>query len=197
MWDKLFTRPPSQYLALKGDRTSPDFYLTKSHLRTLLTEVKRVQLSAWNLAKLSPLSSPESPSECSSARQGQGTVPSSPLGEVEYLRSPSPDSPSPPESYLYMETIHCEIFSVHDTNNYGILSRWQSFQLCLLHLRDIFPYSSFEGSRRDPRTRPITPSIKRPLPHYAKVRKRKHAQHTPEFSSELFYLGLIATPEGF
>ncbi|GFZ09061.1 hypothetical protein Acr_20g0008690 [Actinidia rufa] len=50
---------------------------------------------------------------------------------------------------------------LHDTNNYGILSRWQSFQLCLLHLRDIFPYSSFRGSRRDPRTRPITPSIKK------------------------------------
>ncbi|GFZ12957.1 hypothetical protein Acr_23g0013420 [Actinidia rufa] len=53
---------------------------------------------------------------------------------------------------------------LHDTNNYGILSRWQSFQLCLLYLRDIFPYSSFRGSRRGPWTRPITPSIKRPFP---------------------------------
>ncbi|GFZ06625.1 hypothetical protein Acr_18g0007950 [Actinidia rufa] len=58
---------------------------------------------------------------------------------------------------------------LHDTNNCGILSRWQSFQLCLLYLRDIFPYSSFRGSRRDPWTRPITPSIKRPLPHHSKV----------------------------
>ncbi|GFZ18414.1 hypothetical protein Acr_27g0001530 [Actinidia rufa] len=57
---------------------------------------------------------------------------------------------------------------LHDTNNCGILSRWQPFQLCLLYLRDIFPYSSFRGSRRDPRTRPITPSIKRPLPHHLK-----------------------------
>ncbi|GFZ03420.1 hypothetical protein Acr_16g0000440 [Actinidia rufa] len=57
---------------------------------------------------------------------------------------------------------------LRDTNNCGILSRWQPFQLCLLYLRDIFPYSSFRGSRRDPRTRPITPSIKRPLPHHSK-----------------------------
>ncbi|GFS42902.1 hypothetical protein Acr_00g0082420 [Actinidia rufa] len=49
---------------------------------------------------------------------------------------------------------------LHDTNNCGILSRWQSFQLCLLRLRDIFPYLSFRGSRCDPWTRPITPSIK-------------------------------------
>ncbi|GFY93718.1 hypothetical protein Acr_09g0001640 [Actinidia rufa] len=75
-------------------------------------------------------------------------------------------------------------FLLHDTNNYGILSRWQSYRLCLLHLRDIFPYLSFRGSRRDPWTRPITPSIKRPLLHHSKV----HTEHTPYFSSELFHL---------
>ncbi|GFY96917.1 hypothetical protein Acr_11g0012230 [Actinidia rufa] len=62
---------------------------------------------------------------------------------------------------------------LHDTNNCGILSRWQSFQLYLLYLRDIFPYSSFRGSRRDPWTRPITPSMKRPLPLHSKSRRRK------------------------
>ncbi|GFZ13231.1 hypothetical protein Acr_23g0016160 [Actinidia rufa] len=34
-----------------------------------------------------------------------------PWGEVEYLESPPPDSPSPPESYLYMKTTPCEILS--------------------------------------------------------------------------------------
>ncbi|GFZ10627.1 hypothetical protein Acr_22g0000250 [Actinidia rufa] len=75
----------------------------KSYLRTLLTEVKRVQRSAWdlaklspnpldrgktspwNLAKLSPLSSPEPPSECSSARQGPGYCPLLALGRGRVL----------------------------------------------------------------------------------------------------------------
>ncbi|GFS46599.1 origin recognition complex second largest subunit 2 [Actinidia rufa] len=43
-----------------------------AYLRTLLTEVKRVQRSARNLTKSSPLSSPEPPSECSSDRQELG-----------------------------------------------------------------------------------------------------------------------------
>ncbi|GFY88915.1 hypothetical protein Acr_06g0008550 [Actinidia rufa] len=86
---------------------------------------------------------------------------------------------------------------LHDTNNYGILSRWQSSQLCLLHLRDVFPYLSFRGSRRDPWTRPITPSIKRPLPIM-----QRYAEHTLQLSPELSFtcchrLGLISTPEGF
>ncbi|GFS41719.1 hypothetical protein Acr_00g0076020 [Actinidia rufa] len=52
------------------------------YFRTLLTEVKRVQRSAWNLTKSSPLSSPEPPSEYSyELVQSQSTVSSSPLGE--------------------------------------------------------------------------------------------------------------------
>ncbi|GFZ17477.1 hypothetical protein Acr_26g0007470 [Actinidia rufa] len=54
-----------------------------AYLRTLLTEEKRVQRSAWNLAKSSPLSSPEPPSEYSyELAQSQSAVSSSPLGEV-------------------------------------------------------------------------------------------------------------------
>ncbi|GFS31413.1 hypothetical protein Acr_00g0017160 [Actinidia rufa] len=44
----------------------------------------------------------------------------------------------------------------------------------------IFPYLSFRGSRRDPLTRLITPSIKRPLLHYAKV-----ARVVPRSSAEV------------
>ncbi|GFZ15855.1 hypothetical protein Acr_25g0002640 [Actinidia rufa] len=96
--------------------------------------------------------------------QNQSAVSSSPLGEVEYLARSSPTRiRSIHGNYPLRDSLH------HDTNNYGILSRWQSSQLCLLHLRDIFPYLSFRGSRRDPWTRPITPSIKRPLPHHSKV----------------------------
>ncbi|GFZ21709.1 granulin repeat cysteine protease family protein [Actinidia rufa] len=61
-------------------------------------------------------------------------------------------------------------------------ARWQSFQLCLLRLRDIFPYLSFRGSRRDPWTRPITPSIK----GRSSIIQR-YAEHTLQLSSELFY----------
>ncbi|GFZ16042.1 hypothetical protein Acr_25g0004510 [Actinidia rufa] len=101
-----------------------------------------------------------------SSPRARGTVSSSPLGEVKYLESPPEPSRilSIHGNYPLRDLLH------HDTDNYGILSRWQSSQLCLLYLRDIFPYSSFRGSRRDPWARPITPSIKRPLLHHSKVR---------------------------
>ncbi|GFZ09311.1 hypothetical protein Acr_20g0011190 [Actinidia rufa] len=78
------------------------------YLQTLLTEVKRVQRSARNLAKSSPLSSPEPPSECSSDRQELGYCLLLAIGRGKILGNLHQN---PPESYLYMETIHCEIFS--------------------------------------------------------------------------------------
>ncbi|GFZ02103.1 hypothetical protein Acr_15g0007120 [Actinidia rufa] len=125
----------------------------------------RGKTSPWNFAKSSPLSLPEPPSECSSARQEPGYCLLLALGRGRVLRISTRSLQNP----IYTWKLSIARSSPHDTNNYGIPSRWQSPQLCLLHIRDIFPYSSFRGSRRDPRTRPITPSIKRPLPHHSKV----------------------------
>ncbi|GFY80831.1 hypothetical protein Acr_01g0006400 [Actinidia rufa] len=79
-----------------------------AYLRTLLTEVKRVQRSARNLAKSSPLSSPEPPSECSSDRQELGYCLLLAIGRGKILRILEG---SGGDFHLYMDTIHCEIFS--------------------------------------------------------------------------------------
>ncbi|GFY88244.1 MATE efflux family protein [Actinidia rufa] len=153
--------------------------------------------SLWNLAKSSPLSSPEPPSEYSyELAQSQSAVSSSPVGEVGTW----PDQ-SPPESsrilsihgnYLLRDSLF------HGTNNYGILSRWQSFPLCLLYLRDIFPYSSFRGSRRDFHGHGHYSVYKKAAPPLKKVHKLNILYNSP--SSSFIHrhcLGLITTPEGF
>ncbi|GFS30388.1 hypothetical protein Acr_00g0011620 [Actinidia rufa] len=92
MWDKFFT-DQGRYVALAPSQNwSPMISPKVAYLRILLTEVKRVQRPAWNLAKLSPLSSPKA--EVLSPRP--------------WARLNSWLDQSPPDSYLYA---HREIFS--------------------------------------------------------------------------------------
>ncbi|GFZ09317.1 hypothetical protein Acr_20g0011250 [Actinidia rufa] len=76
-------------------------------------------------------------------------------------------TPFPPESYLYMETTPYEILSFTTPTITGY-SPDGNLSDCLLYLRDLLPYLSFRGSHHDPWARPITPSMKRPLPHLTK-----------------------------
>ncbi|GFZ01719.1 hypothetical protein Acr_15g0003280 [Actinidia rufa] len=73
-----------------------------TYLRTLLTEGKT---SPWNFAKSSPMSSPEPPSECSSARQEPGVFASSPA--VYFVRLCCRLlSPSPCQGYENITVVH-------------------------------------------------------------------------------------------
>ncbi|GFS29200.1 hypothetical protein Acr_00g0005780 [Actinidia rufa] len=148
----------------------PSYEVPSPHLerQTLSPNpLDRGKTSPWNLAKSISTELARATSEYSSDRPEPKYCLLLAIGRGRVLRISISDSIST-RIPIYTWKLPLRDSLLHGTNNYGILSRWQSFQLCLLHLRDIFPYSSFRGSRRDPRTRPITPSIKRPLPRYAK-----------------------------
>ncbi|GFS42455.1 hypothetical protein Acr_00g0079950 [Actinidia rufa] len=88
--------------------------------------------------------------------QSQSVVSSSPLGEVEYLARSSPTRIlSIHGNYPLRDSLH------HDTNNYGILSRWQSFQVA-------FPVSEaqYRGDRAI-----LTVDVLGPLPQAPLQRK--------------------------
>ncbi|GFY98625.1 hypothetical protein Acr_13g0000260 [Actinidia rufa] len=90
----------------------------------------RGKTSPWNFAKSSPLSSPEPPPECSSARQEPGYCLLLALGRGRILKSP-PD-PSRILSIHGDYPLRDPLF--HYTDNCGMLSICQSSRLNLLRL---------------------------------------------------------------
>ncbi|GFY98465.1 hypothetical protein Acr_12g0010060 [Actinidia rufa] len=191
MWGK-FSINQGKYVALAPPQNwSPLISPEVAHLRTLLTEVKRVheprQVISTELARATIRVLYELAQSQSAAppRLWRGRI----LGLINLHQNP-------PESYLYMETIHYEIFSTTIPTITGYSPDAIS-PIMSLYLRISFHTHPSEDHAVTHGTA-ITPSIKKAAPP---LNKGTHAHILYNFSFELFIhghcLGLITTPEGF
>ncbi|GFZ20581.1 histone superfamily protein [Actinidia rufa] len=123
--------------------------------------------------------------------KSQGTVSSLPLGEIEYLGSGISTRSLQNPIYIWKLSIARSSLptpTIVGCSPYVNLSNYVSY------ISEISFHTILSGSRRDLRTRPITSSIKRPLPHLL-----RYAKHTPYSLRSYFiccnHFGLIATPD--